>query len=143
MHFETTEACRTYVEGELDRAVRSRPGWQAVQTTDSPDALPDSLSWTIMPTTNRGVWPESWYTLEARFTTKEFVLWFGNHQVGVGGLHWILHPAVHVAFKDVSPRSDSVNIQFRLADFLEEVLRSLEMPRQMAMRFEMNTLSPT
>ena len=142
MHFETAEECRAYVEAELDRVVRSRPPWQATPRPRSKDGPADALCWIITPTPGER-WPASWYELEARFGAAEFLLWFGNHQVGIEQLSWIVHPAIHVAFKDLEPQSDRLAIRFSLGDVLEEVIRSLDSPRQYLMRFEMNTFSLT
>ena len=142
MHFKTLEECRTYVEVELDRVVRSRPPWQATPSPQSPDRPADALSWTISPAPEKR-WPASWYELEARFGAAEFLLWFGNHQVGHQQLSWIVHPAIHVAFKDLWPRPDVLAIRFSLGDVLEEVIGSLELQHQYLMRFEMNTFSMT
>ena len=143
MHFPTPEACRTYVEAELDRVVRSR-GWHATTTPPSPDYPAKDLSWTISPTPIPKIkWHASWYGLEARLATQEFILWFGNHQVGAEGLDWVLHPALHVLFTDLWPREDILDIHCSLGDVLEVVIRSLELPQQMAIRFEMNTVSVT
>ena len=142
MHFKSREECRAYVEAELDRVVRSRPPWQVTPSLQSPDGPADALSWTITPAPENR-WPASWYELEARFGAAEFLLWFGNHQVGAEKLSWIVHPAVHVAFKDLWPRSDVLPIRFSLGDVLEAVIGSLDLPGQHIMRFEMNTFSMT
>ena len=142
MQFETREECRAYVEAELDRVVRSRPPWQATPSPQSPVRSVDALFWKITPAPEKR-WPASWYELEARLDAAEFLLWFGNHQVGAGQLCWIVHPAIHVAFKDLWPRSDILAIRYSLGDVLEEVIRSLESPHQYIMRFDMNTFSMT
>ena len=144
MHFKTREECRKYVEAELDRVVRSRPGWKAVQHALTPDDMPDALSWRVAPASSSAqAWQDSFYTLEARMTTEEFLLWFGNHAVGVENLHWIVRPAVHVAFKDLWPRDDVLGIRFSLGDVLAEIISSLDMPSHFAMRFPLNFMSAT
>jgi hypothetical protein len=153
MRFANLEECRAYVERELERVVRSR-GWYATANPQlrtrgwSNPATPplhtrgaNDVAWTISPMPIKA--EGQWYGLEARMATEEFILWFGNHQVDIGGLHWFLHPAVHVAFEDLSPRADVLNIHYSLGDVLEVIIRSLEMPPQMAIRFEMNTYSLT
>ncbi len=103
MVIKTDKDCRAYVEAELDHLVRSRAGWHAGRSVWV-QAPP--LSWTL----GRDV-GEGWYTLEARMDRAEFLIWFGNHDVGAAGIHWIVRPAVHVAFDDLWPRSDPLAIR--------------------------------
>lgn len=73
----------------------------------------------------------------------EVVIWFGNHQVGVPGLHWVMRPAVHVAFADLHPREDPVGLRFSLRDVLGCMIRSLSLPGSPMTRFEPNSFSLT
>jgi hypothetical protein len=144
MHYETPEECRRYVEAELDRVVRSRPDWMAVPNPQMPGDMHEGLSWNLAPaSTSHPSWQASFYTLEARMRTEEFLLWFGNHAVGAENLHWIIRPAVHVAFNDLWPRNDVLGIRFSLGDVLEVIIGSLDMPSQFLMRFPLNFLSAT
>ncbi len=135
MVIKTDKDCRAYVEAELDHLVRSRAGWHAGRSVWV-QAPP--LSWTL----GRDV-GEGWYTLEARVDDGEFLIWFGNHQVGAEGLHWIVRPAVHVAFADLWPRSDPLAIRYTLSDVLDYMIASLDAPRPFVSRFELNTESLT
>ncbi len=99
MLFKTAEECRAYVDAELDHLVQSRPGWHARRCLDVPVR---PLSWSLSHDEKDRY--DSSYTLEACMDHAEFLIWFGNYQVGAEGLHWIMRPAVHVAFEDLTPR---------------------------------------
>ena len=138
MLLKTEKECRAYVEAELEHLVRSCPGWHAGRCLDVPVR---PLSWNLgRDEIDRCA---SWYTLEACMHHAEFLIWFGNHQVGAGGLHWIMRPAVHVAFEDLLPRSDDVGIHYTLSDVLSSMIDSLAAPTQAMLRFDMNTFSMT
>lgn len=142
MQLGSTAECRAYVEAELDRVVRSRPGWRAAPATvaEYPETAtdPPALVWMIRP-------PEAelWYTLQADLGGCEFLIWFGNHRVGLQGLHWIMRPAVHVSFRDLWPREDPLRWRWRLGDVLTEMIESLSEPQGFATRFDLNTFSAT
>ena len=144
MQFETTEECRQYVERELARTFQSQTGWH-IGFAHGPN---DLLGYTA-PEMPRMRWKiyhveeDSWYNLDARMDEREFVVWFGNHQVGAEGLHWIMHPAVHIAYDDLWPRSDLVAIRYGLGDVLQWMIASLGMPRQLQTRFDLNTFALT
>src|SRR5262245_11454835 len=110
MQLDTIEDCRAYVADELRQLVRSHPGWHAGRSTEAPVR---PLTWNL----GREI-GEGWYTLEGRMVHREFLIWFGNHQVGAEDVHWIIRPAVHVAFDDLWPRSDSIAIRASLGDVL-------------------------
>jgi hypothetical protein len=139
---KTETECRRYVEGELDRAVRSIPGWRAPYTgggfSPEPESAPPLFTWKIHKTDE-----DSWYTLQARLDTQEFVIWFGNHQAGSISLYWIVRPAVHVSFKDVWPREDPLPLRYCLGDVLAMMIRSIEGPRRFGFCFPMNSFSIT
>ena len=139
MRLTTESDARRYVEGELDRVARATPGWCAynLETESLPEtsgALPQ-LTWRIEKTNE-----VSWFTLEARLKGQEFLIWFGNHQVGAHGLHWMMRPAVHLSFEDLKPRDDLVALRFTLGDVLAAMIRSSESPRP---TFPTNSFSNT
>ena len=135
MQLGTIDDCRAYVEGELRRLIHSHPGWHSGRSTEVPVR---PLTWSL----GRGV-EGGWYLPEARMAEREFLIWFGNHQVGAGSVHWIMRPAVHVAFEDLQPRSDPVGIRISLCDVLDCMIRSLDGPEVIVTRFELNTFSLT
>jgi hypothetical protein len=135
MQLETPEECGTYVEAELRRLGQSQPGWHASRSSDMPERL---LTWSIRRGTGEG-----WYTLEARMVEHEFLIWLGNHQVGEAGLHWIMRPAVHVAFSDLWPRNDPIALRYSLADVLGHMISTLALPGQLVTRFDLNSYSHT
>ena len=137
MVIKTDEECCTYVEGELNHLVQSQPGWHMTRSVAVPLR---PLTWNL----GRDAPAEAaWYTLEARMDRAEFLIWFGNHQVGAEGLHWIMRPAVHVAFGDLWPRGDQIAVRFTLGDVLRWMIASLAGPRRDVMRFAMNSASMT
>jgi len=136
--FKTDEECRAYVDAELDHLVQARPGWHARRCLDVPVR---PLSWSLSHDEKDRY--DSSYTLEACMDHAEFLIWFGNHQVGAGGLHWIMRPAVHVAFEDLMPRSDKVGIRYTLTDVLNFMIDSRRAPTHAMLRFDMNTFSIT
>ena len=149
MELRSREECGRYVEGELDRVIRSRPGWSARGATPeysyrcaaSRDIAAEAMAWTIL--NSGGHYGESWYRLEAHLIRQEFLVWFGNHQVGIEGLHWIMRPAVHVAFDDLEPMAEPFRFRFRLGDVLEVMMRSLDKPSSTETRFDLNNFSLT
>jgi len=136
--FKTAEECRAYVDAELDHLVQSRPGWHARRCLDVPVR---PLSWSLSHDEKDRY--DSSYTLEACMDHAEFLIWFGNHQVGAEGLHWIMRPAVHVAFEDLTPRSDKVGLRYTLTDVLNFMIDSRRAPTHAMLRFDMNTFSIT
>jgi len=135
MQLKTAEECRTYVDAELRTLTHAQRGWHSAPSTDVPNR---PLTWTV----SRGV-GEGWHTLEARLDRSEFLIWFGNHQVGVPGLHWIMRPAVHVAFEDLAPRGDTVALRFSLGDILAQMIYTLSLPMQHVTCFALNSYSHT
>ncbi len=133
MVIATADECRSFVEAQLERIAQSHPGWHSSRSTEV-GAPP--LSWTLGNGTG-------WYLLEARLTDREFLIWFGNHQVGAGGLHWIVRPAVHLAFADLEPRNDPIGLHYTLSDVLEYMIQTLSAPNVLVSRFEVNTFSLT
>src|SRR5438445_7444460 len=102
MQLQSSVACDAYVQHELRTLIQRGSSWHATPASpDAPGVPPDGnrLSWKLTRTDT----PDSWYVLEARIDSQEFLIWFGNHQVGAEGLHWIMRPAVHVAFRDLAP----------------------------------------
>lgn len=136
MQLNTDDECRAYVEAQLQRLVQSNPRLHAARSPDVP-VLP--LSWEL----GRDPPGSGWYILEARMGQREFLIWFGNHQVGAEGLHWIMRPAVHVAFDDLWPRSDPVGIHYSLSDVLARMFGSLDAPPGLGFHFELNNVSLT
>jgi hypothetical protein len=143
VNFPTKESCRVYVDAELDRTVRAIPGWQADAWSGqdagllNPHVRPAAMLWRIGRHNLHG-----WYTLEARIDEGEFLFWFGNHQVGAGGLHWILCPAIHVAFAALHPAQDATVFQYTLGDVLTTLIDPTEQT-QPPHRLEMNDFSVT
>jgi hypothetical protein len=135
MKLASADECCVYVESQLDALVRSNGRIHAARSTDVPGR---PLTWRL------GSDPPGtgWYTLEARLAEEKFLVWFGNHQVGAEGIHWIMRPAVHIAFDDLWPRSDLVAIHSSLSDVLVWMFRSMDQPG-FALRFETNTFSLT
>ena len=141
MNLDSEVSCRAYVEDQLTQLGRMHPDWRA---SESPDWHETSrphpagrLAWSITRARMKG-----WYTLEGRLDQGEFVVWFGNHRVGVGGVHWIMRPAVHVAFTDVMPRSDPVALPYTLCDVLDQMMATVD-GACLAPRFELNDFSIT
>jgi hypothetical protein len=135
MQLDTPEACRAYVEVQLQQLTRSHVGWHSGRSTAVPER---PLTWTV----GRGV-GEGWYTLEARLADREFLIWFGTHRVGAEGLHWIMRPAVHVAFADLSPRGDPIAIHFSLCDVIAYMISTLSLPQRVVAGFSLNSFSNT
>ena len=134
MRLQSYDQCVAYVDSELDRLRQLRPDWHWGHSTDVPVA---PLKWTV------GRDFGEYYTLEARMDYGEFVIWFGHHQVGAEGLHWIMQTAVHVAFEDLQPREDALAIRYGLSDVLDNMICTLNSPPQFLLRFATNTHSLT
>ena len=138
MRLETPEECRTYAEAEFERLVESRPGWHVNRSVFPPA---HQLSWDL--SRDQGEQSDGGYTIEGKMHDGEFLIWFGNHQVGAGGLNWIMRPAVHVAFEDLWPRSDVLGIRYSLCDVLDLMIQSLSTATPAMLRFDVNTASLT
>ncbi|HKV74874.1 MAG TPA: hypothetical protein VJN95_10180 [Gemmatimonadales bacterium] len=137
MEIKTPAACRTYVEAELAAFTSAHPGWHAARSVLEPR---DPLSWTIGLDTPVSA---SWYGVQADMNRRELLVWFGNHRTGAGSIHWIMRPAVHVAFDDLRPRSDAVGLPYSLSDILGEMVNSLGNKRVAVMRYDLNSESLT
>ena len=141
MNLSSESTCRAYVETQLAQLARKRPAWNAASAPTWHDPAfrtrPDRIAWNVTPSDRNGS-----YTLEARLDDGEFVVWFGNHQVGAEGLHWIMRPAVHVAFTDLAPRNDPVNLPYTLCDVLDQMISTVDRPIS-GPRFELNDFSLT
>ena len=147
MHPKDVDDCRRYVEGELDRVVRSRSGWFAspaiAHASEPPPTAPRaevSAAWRIRQGSKAGA---PWYLLEASLGDQEFRIWFGNHQVGVAGLSWIMRPAVHVAFDSLTPMERPFELGFSLGDVLEAMIASPQGDGFARASFALNTYSLT
>ena len=136
MQLNTDAECRAYVEAQLEILHRSDP---RLHRARAPDVPIRPLTWDL----GRDPAGSGWYRLEARMDQREFLIWFGNQQVGAEGVHWIMRPAVHVAFDDLWPRSDPLAIRRSLSDVLSWMFASLDAPRGLMMRFDTNTVSLT
>jgi hypothetical protein len=136
MQLNTDDECVAYVETQVQRLVQTD---SRLHRARSPDVPTRQLSWEL----GRDPAGSGWYTLEARMGQREFLIWFGNHQMGAEGIHWIMRPAVHIAFDDLSPRGDSVGIHYSLSDVLAWMFGSLDARPGLAFRFAMNTFSLT
>ncbi len=137
MEIKTPAQCRAYVEAELAAFTSAHPGWHATRSVLEPR---DPLSWTIGLDTPVSA---SWYSLQADMNRRELLIWFGNHRAGAGGIHWIMRPAVHVAFDDLRPRSDSVGLPYSLCEVLGVMVNSLRHPRVAVMQYDLNSESVT
>lgn len=135
-----TEAqCREYVEAELAHLLRSRPTWHVDRTVNVPLR---PLTWNVG--CDEEALRGSWYTLEANMAGAEFLVWFGNHQASAESIFWIMRPAVHIAFQDLTPQGDrAADLNVRLSEVLALMIRSLGRPVPGLMRYEPNTYSPT
>ena len=140
--------CKRYVEAELIRVLQSRPEWSCAT---APASVPESyaasrgsgsdvMAWKL---SKSGTYYQSWYRLEAHLARHEFLIWFGNHQMGDAGLHWIMRPALHVAFEDLEPMEPPFVFHFRLRDVLQAMIESLDRPGGSDMRFDLNDYSIT
>lgn len=148
LQFREDTDVRRYVEAELNRVLSAHESWRVHTWRGGlPDYLPlepkdtEGLWW-VLTTTEESPYDDSWYTLEARRDTEEFLIWFGHGQVGSGGLHWIIRPAVHVAFQHLGPHPYT-HVEYRLGDVLDMMIRSLDSPHHFTQIFEMNTFSLT
>ena len=139
MRFPSPADCSRYVEAEVARAIGGLKGWRVVYSSDESDTRQEKASPCLTWKLDR-VSDQSWYLLESREETQEFLIWYGNHQVGAQGLHWIMRPAVHISFDDLWPRNDPLPFKFGLADVLSVMIRSLEYDRP---SFPLNTFSLT
>ena len=141
MNLDSESTCRAYVEGQLAQLKGKHPGWNTEfsPTWHDPTCHLRSgrVAWNVTRSDRNGS-----YTLEVRPDDREFVVWFGNHQVGAEGLHWIMRPAVHVAFTDLAPRRDPVGLPFTLCDVLEQMIATVDRPSP-GPRFELNDFSLT
>jgi len=73
----------------------------------------------------------------------EFVLWYGCQRVGAEGLHWILRPALHIAFEDLFPTAVPLLIRFSLGSVLAEMITTLDAAPFQRASFPLNTFSLT
>jgi hypothetical protein len=122
---------------ELEAVAASCPGWTVKNTTDTSN---DSL---FLKLELEGQALTFWYTIEARLRDQEFLIWFGNYQVGISQVHWIMRPAVHVGFADIS-KGPTALWRFSLGDVLRDMILSLENPGGLEeLRFQPNTFSMT
>jgi hypothetical protein len=143
VNLPSKDACRVYVDAELDRTVRAIPGWRADSWAPqdagflNPHIHPTAMLWRIGHHDLRG-----WYMLEARIDDEEFLFWFGNHQVGAAALHWILRPAIHVAFAALHPAQEVTVFEYTLGDVLTALIDPAERT-QPPHRLEMNDFSLT
>lgn len=136
MRISNDAACTSYVNEQLRDFLGRRPAWHAARPPSVPE---EPLTWTIgrnMPGA------DGWYRLQADMPGKQFLVWFGNHQVGAEGLHWIMRPAVHIAFDDLRPRNDSVGLHFSLSDVLDCMAASLD-TTYAPVQYPLNTFSFT
>lgn len=137
MHITTRGAVEEYMARELQAVAASCPGWTVKNTTDSSN---DSL---FLNVELEGHALTFWYTIEARLRDQEFLIWFGNYQVGIAQVHWIMRPAVHVGFADVVENHRRI-ASFSLRDVLREMILSLENPGGLeTLHFQPNTFSMT
>ena len=134
MHFTSPSACRNYVQAELDHLMSLQPGWHFTAPIDVP---PQLLTWNLGRDTPVAA---SWYTLEARFDRAEFLIWFGHHELKVGGLESIMRPAVHLAFAALRTYERPSVDAFSLSDVLQHMIYTLDLPLGFrSLHFEMNT----
>lgn len=137
MELRTPEECITYVARELDRLVKSHAGWHAGRSVVMDDP---PLSWKVG--LDRAI--PYWYLLEARLNEQEFLIWFGCYEVGAPWLHWLMRPAVHVAFDQLMPSKDPLLNRFTLKDVLSAMITSVDDPTRLTeVPFPPNTFSDT
>jgi hypothetical protein len=145
MHITTRDAVQEYMVRELQAVAASCPGW-TVQTPA--DSSKDALSFKFEL---EGHALTFWYTIEARLRDQEFLIWFGNYRLGDPRLCWIMRPAVHIGFADISkgptgPSNVSLGsfLNVSLGDVLRDMILSLENPGGLEeLRFQPNTFSMT
>jgi hypothetical protein len=137
MHITTRAAVQKYMAHELQAVAASCPGWTVKTPADSSE---DALSFDIEL---QGYGMTFWYTIEARLRDQEFLIWFGNYHVGDPQLCWIMRPAVHVGFADIS-KGPTALWRYSLGDVLRDMILSLENPGGLEeLRFQPNTFSMT
>lgn len=137
MRLNTVAEIRAYVTRELHQVAESCPSWGVDGPTGSSD---EKLSWKLQ---FKGGSLSLWYNIEVRLDNQEFLIWFGNYQVGIEQIHWIMRPAVHVAFADLGQSLIPVT-NYSLGDILRAMIRSLENPGGLEdLRFQPNTFSFT
>jgi len=137
VELKTPAECAAYVTRELDRLVRSHSGWHSGRAVDVDDP---ELSWKV----GFDHVAPYWYLVEARLMEQEFLIWFGCYQVGLQGLHWLMRPAVHVAFDQLTPSKDGILDGFSLTDVLGAMVDSVDDPTRLGdIRFQPNTFSMT
>ena len=137
MHITTRGAVQDYMARELQAVAASCPGWTVKTPADSSK---DALSFDIEL---QGYGMSFWYTIEARLRDQEFLIWFGNYWVGDPQLSWIMRPAVHVGFADITKEPTGL-WKYSLGDVLRNMILSLENPGGLEeLRFQPNTFSMT
>lgn len=148
MQFDGLADCASYAEAELTRILRSRPSWQVTPATAPAERFTPAQPGSHRPQGEIRVWRISlssggnrkWYRLEADLHEEEFLIWFGNRQVGAEGIHHIMRPAIHVAFRDLSPMDHLELADFTLGSVLELMLDSVSAG---GLAFEPNDFSLT
>ena len=133
MELDTEQQIRDYVEAELDRSIRANhPSLKvSYEQSEYPARNRDrSIRWDII---REGEWDE-FYTVEACFGSKEFLIWYGNITHGPWEPHFSFSQAVHLEFTAVigNPPYDELpsfyRDSLRLGTVLEVMLERPEYP---------------